>query len=196
MFAVVFEVEPKPERFDDYLRIAGELRPDLLGIDGFLDNRRFSSRRHPGRLLSLSLWRDEASVIRWRTHAAHKAAQLAGRTDIFRGYHLRVGEVISGNAVTPPRPGSRDAQANSPRAVSVVETPDSELPPSLSGLLDWDLFDGITIAGQLLMLLSWQDAAAMLAWPERGGAVRHDVRVVRDYGLRDRAEAPGRLSPL
>ena len=196
MFAVVFEVEPKPERFDDYLRIAGELRPGLLAIDGCLDNRRFTSRRHPGRLLSLSLWRDEASVIRWRTHAAHAAAQLAGRMDIFRAYHLRVGEVVSGSAVTSPRPCSSDARANSARAVSVVETPDSELPPSLSGLLDWDLFDGITIAGQRLMLLSWQDTAAMAAWPERGGAARHDVRVVRDYGLRDRTEAPGRFNRL
>ena len=68
MFAVIFEVQPKPERWDDYLDLASELKPKLEAIDGFIDNERFESKRTKGRLLSLSTWRDEKAVIRWRSH--------------------------------------------------------------------------------------------------------------------------------
>jgi len=59
MFVVLFEVQPHPELFDEYLGVAKLLRPDLEAIDGFIDNTRFASARTPGRLLSLSTWRDE-----------------------------------------------------------------------------------------------------------------------------------------
>src|SRR5260221_10021988 len=95
MFAVIFEVKPKPDAFDAYLRHAGELRPELEAIDGFLDNRRFASRRRPGWLLSLSLWRDEKAVIRWRTAAHHHEVQRQGRDHVFADYHLRVGEIVA-----------------------------------------------------------------------------------------------------
>jgi hypothetical protein len=52
------------------------------------------------------------------------------------------------------------------------------------------MFDGVTDPTARLLLLSWRDPAAMTAWAEPGGARRCDVRVVRDYGLHDRAEAP------
>src|SRR5260370_25512843 len=68
MFAVIFEVQPKPERWDDYLGLAKQLKPKLEAIDGFIDNERFESKRTKGRLLSLSTWRDEKAVIRWRSH--------------------------------------------------------------------------------------------------------------------------------
>src|SRR5262249_22944608 len=95
MFAVIFEVEPKPERREDYLALAQRLRPALEAIDGFVSVERFASRRHEGRMLSLSLWRDEKAVIRWRTHAAHHGAQERGRGEIFGDYRLRVGEVAA-----------------------------------------------------------------------------------------------------
>ena len=94
MFVVLFEVDPRPERWDDYLRYAGMLRPELEKIDGFLDNRRFRSRRHDGWLLSLSFWRDEAAVAAWRRQEEHREAQRAGRDGIFRNYRLRVAAVV------------------------------------------------------------------------------------------------------
>src|SRR5215469_1307589 len=66
MYAVIFEVEPKPDQFEEYLAIAGRLRPELERIDGFIDNERFRDLARPGCVLSLSTWRDEASLIRWR----------------------------------------------------------------------------------------------------------------------------------
>lgn len=92
MIAVIFEVEPADR--DAYFRIAGELRPLLDGIDGFISIERFQSLNDPERVLSMSFWRDEESVARWRNLEAHRAAQSAGRGNVFRDYRLRVAEVV------------------------------------------------------------------------------------------------------
>ena len=101
MFAVIFEVQPRTERFDDYLALAARLKPRLEAIDGFIDVDRFKSQRNAGLILSLSTWRDEKAVIRWRTQAEHHGAQEKGRFEIFEDYHLRVGEIVADSA--PPR---------------------------------------------------------------------------------------------
>jgi heme-degrading monooxygenase HmoA len=94
MHAVIFEVEPAPERRQDYLDIAARLRPELEQIDGFISVERFESLSQPGKILSLSFWRDDAAVARWRQHEEHRAAQRAGRGGIFRGYRLRVAQIV------------------------------------------------------------------------------------------------------
>ncbi|WP_445939431.1 antibiotic biosynthesis monooxygenase family protein, partial [Pseudomonas sp.] len=48
----------------------------------------------PGKLLSLSFWRDEDAVKRWRTLEVHRHAQAAGRGGVFADYRLRVAEVM------------------------------------------------------------------------------------------------------
>src|SRR5690348_13451245 len=112
MHAVIFEVEPEPGRRQDYLDIAARLRPELEKIDGFISVERFESLTQPGKILSLSFWRDEAAVERWRRHEEHQAAQRAGRGGIFRNYRLRVAAVIrdygmNDRAEAPqPPPGS------------------------------------------------------------------------------------------
>ncbi|MGE0418304.1 MAG: antibiotic biosynthesis monooxygenase [Acetobacteraceae bacterium] len=194
MFAVIFEVTPRPEQWDAYLAHAAALRPELLAIDGFLDNRRYASRRHPGQLLSLSLWRDEKSVIRWRTHGGHHAVQVAGRQAVFSDYHLRVGEVARDNGQVLPPVRLDETESGAARAVTLIETPTDDAPPA--GIIDWDRFDGITVPGSTLLLLSWPDMAAMGGWTTRGGGRRLDIRVIRDYGLRDRAEAPQYHRPV
>ncbi|MBV9043761.1 MAG: antibiotic biosynthesis monooxygenase [Alphaproteobacteria bacterium] len=94
MIAVIFEVEPADGRRDDYLGTAARLRQLLDGIDGFVSIERFESLTTPGKILSLSLWRDEAAVAAWRTLEAHRAAQAAGRNALFRDYRLRVAHVL------------------------------------------------------------------------------------------------------
>jgi heme-degrading monooxygenase HmoA len=95
MFVAIFEVHPKAERFDDYLALAKRLRPALEKIDGFVDNERFRSTRRPGWVLSLSTWRDEKSIVRWRTTGVHHIAQKQGRAEILEDYHLRIGDVTA-----------------------------------------------------------------------------------------------------
>jgi heme-degrading monooxygenase HmoA len=94
MIAVIFEVQPAMGRRDAYLGIAAELREQLQGIDGFISIERFESLSQPGRLLSLSFWRDEAAVRQWRNTEEHRQAQMAGRGGVFADYRLRVAEVL------------------------------------------------------------------------------------------------------
>lgn len=94
MIAVIFELEPRPGAQDRYFGLAADMRPLLEGIDGFLSVERFQSVTTPGRFVSLSFWRDEASVRAWRCHADHRGAQREGREDLFSNYRLRVASVI------------------------------------------------------------------------------------------------------
>src|SRR5919106_6181615 len=93
MFSVLFEVHPKPDRWDAYLGYAKMLRPELEQIDGFVDNIRYRSLTREGWILSLSGWRDEKAVVRWRTRRRHHDVQTKGRSEILSDYHLRVGEL-------------------------------------------------------------------------------------------------------
>ena len=93
MFNVMFEVRPRPERFDAYLKLAAHLKPLLEQSDGFVDNERFASHRRAGWILSLSSWRDEKALVRWRTDAEHHRVQERGRSEVFEDYRLRVGDV-------------------------------------------------------------------------------------------------------
>lgn len=94
MIAVIFELRPQPGRKQDYLDTAAALRPLLEQIDGFVSIERFQSLADPERLLSLSFWRDEEAVRRWRNLEAHRAAQEFGRGEAFADYRLCVAEVV------------------------------------------------------------------------------------------------------
>ncbi|MBV7542513.1 antibiotic biosynthesis monooxygenase [Acidovorax sp. sic0104] len=94
MMAVIFEVLPAPGQRDAYLAAAAALRPVLEQVDGFISIERFESLSQPGKLLSLSFWRDEDAVARWRQMEAHRATQQAGRAGIFADYRLRVAAVV------------------------------------------------------------------------------------------------------
>ena len=94
MIAVIFEVWPKLPRKQDYLNIAAELKPLLENIDGFISIERFESLYEPGKILSLSFFRDEAAVNSWRNTIEHRKAQSKGRHEIFANYRLRVASVV------------------------------------------------------------------------------------------------------
>lgn len=94
MIAVIFEVEPKEGRAQDYFDIAMGLKSELEKIDGFISIERFESTTRPGRFVSLSFWRDEAAVTSWREHAGHAAAQAKGKAEIFADFRIRVADVI------------------------------------------------------------------------------------------------------
>jgi heme-degrading monooxygenase HmoA len=94
MIAVIFEVWPADGRREEYLDLAGELRPELEKIDGFISVERFQSITDPAKMLSLSIWRDEAAVAAWRNHIKHRRTQVKGRRGVFRDYRLRVAGVV------------------------------------------------------------------------------------------------------
>ncbi len=94
MIAVIFEVEPRAGHEQRYFEIAAELRPVLEQIDGFISVERFESLTKKGRYLSLSFWRDEDSVRRWRNQPTHRQGQQEGRSEVFDGYRLRIASVV------------------------------------------------------------------------------------------------------
>jgi heme-degrading monooxygenase HmoA len=204
MFVVIFEVQPKAERWDDYLETARLLRPEIEQIDGFVNNERYKSERTEGRVLSLSTWRDEKALVRWRTHATHHVqGQERGRFEIFEEYHLRVGEVTADSAAVPETelPGQRFDATEIGQATVVTLTEvgpghDHAAPrlPMVDGpgLVDQEWFASLTTEGKRVLLASWaDDRAAGRYKPGAGGGVRHrQVRIIRDYGMRDRREAP------
>jgi heme-degrading monooxygenase HmoA len=94
MIAVIFEVWPGEGQRQTYLDIAADLRPLLAAIDGFISIERFESLTEPGKILSLSFWRDEAAVTAWRQLEAHREAQSRGRAEVLENYQLRVAAVV------------------------------------------------------------------------------------------------------
>ena len=94
MHAVIFEVWPKEEGRQEYLDIAAALRPTLEKMDGFISIERFQSLTDPGKILSLSFWRDDEAIAGWRRVETHRMAQAKGRGELFRDYRLRIAGVI------------------------------------------------------------------------------------------------------
>ena len=216
MFCVIFEVQPRPELRDTYFAQGRLLRPELEQIDGFVDNTRYASLTRAGWVLSLSGWRDEKALVRWRTHARHHETQSFGRSQIFLDYHLRVGEVVldtripAGQELRQQRLDETAAGAGTTVTLLSAFRPDDPSCPSdpeatarwlglkaeAPGLLSWDVFGAVLAPGDLLLLLSWKDAHAAEVFETKrrpndseGGRLRR-VRVVRDYGMFDRREAP------
>jgi len=214
MFSVLFEVHPRPERQDDYLAHAKLLRPELERIDGFVDNVRYRSLTRPGWILSLSAWRDEKALVRWRTHALHHGVQEKGRFEVFLDYHLRVGEIVrdtrlpAGQAIRQQRLDETETGAattvtlvDAPRPAEHVASTRPEavgealgLVRDAPGLVAWDVFEAVLQPGEVVLMMSWRDRAAAEAFEAGRRAVERTrlrrVRIVRDYGMFDRREAP------
>ena len=94
MIAIIFEFTPAPGRKQDYLDLAAGLGAEVKDFDGFISIERFESITHPGRFVSISWWRDEEAVRRWRNVQKHREAQKKGRGGIFSTYRLRVAQVL------------------------------------------------------------------------------------------------------
>src|SRR6185312_7357113 len=215
MFSVIFEVLPAEGKKDDYLELAKHLKPILESIDGFVDNERFESKMRPGWVLSHSTWRDEKSVIRWRSEGEHHVVQEKSRFEIFQDSHLRVGDVTSDTAPPKAAPIKElrfdETEVGHAKTVTFTEVTPSkgaafvaqaDLLPSHLGLdvaadavVEHDVYASIYNPGKLALLVSWKDAKAAAAWSPRKiegmDELRHrKIRIVRDYGRFDRREAP------
>lgn len=214
MFSAMLEVNPKPEQFDAYLGMAKMLRPELEKIEGFIDNNRYASLTREGWLLSLSSWRDEKSLVRWRTTTAHHKIQQAARDRVFADYRLRIGQVVSDNQL-PAGQVLREqrldvTEAGSGTAVTLLDAKCSPewlkqtgaegvakslgVDTNAPGLISWDVFDALMTPGDVIVVVTWQDQAAVEAFERAAqtadGSRRRSIRIVREYGMFDRREAP------
>ena len=214
MFSVIFEVHPKSDQWDAYLDNAKMLRPELERVDGFVDNIRYKSLTRDGWILSLSGWRDEKSVVRWRTAMRHQMVQEKGRSEILLDYHLRVGQVThdtrvpSGHRIEDQR--LDETEVGEGTAVTLIDAQLSAtscdmgstsgtasylgLNSKAQGLASWDVYDAVLTPGDVILMMAWKTTADAGAFARSGmlpsgGRLGH-VRVVRDYGMFDRREAP------
>ncbi len=110
MIAVIFEVHPKPGRREEYLGLAADLRPLLEKIDGFISVERFESLTEPGKILSLSFFRDQKAVDAWRNTESHRRVQRKGREDVFENYRLRIAGVIRDYGMHDREEAPRDSR--------------------------------------------------------------------------------------
>jgi heme-degrading monooxygenase HmoA len=111
MIAVIFEVWPKPDHKQDYLDLAGSLRPILETIDGFISIERFESLTEKGKILSLSFFRDEAAIEAWRNVSEHRRSQAKGRAKIFENYRIRIAGVVRDYGMNERAQAPKDSRA-------------------------------------------------------------------------------------
>ena len=110
MIAVIFEALPAEGKWEDYIDTASALRPALERIEGFISVERFQSLGHPEKVLSLSFWKNEASVHQWRNTEMHRMAQKAGRESIFSDYRIRVAAVVRDYSLTNREEAPQDSK--------------------------------------------------------------------------------------
>lgn len=214
MFAAMLEVNPKPEQFNAYLGMAKVLRLELEKIDGFIDNNRYASLTREGWLLSLSSWRDEKALVRWRSQAAHHKIMQAARDRVFSDYRLRIGQVVSDNQlpagqvlieqrldVTETGRGTAVTLHEGKFSPDGVKQAGAEavakslgVDTSAAGLVAWDVFDALMTPGDVIAVVTWRDQAAAEAFEREAatadGLRQRSVRIIREYGMFDRREAP------
>ena len=217
MFAVIFEVHPSSAAWDKYLSLAAFLKPQLFQIPGFIDNIRYKSLTRDGWILSLSSWKDEKALVKWRTKESHHDVQEKGRAGVLTDYHLRVGQYVSdsevpeGHEIVEQRLESTEIGAGKfvvlvdgvgfgkeklegMKAVEVAESLGLRFGEGIEGLGAWDVFDAVLTPGDVILLTEWKDDEAAKRFEDRVAQKREmrvrRVRIVRDYGMFDRREAP------
>ena len=94
MIAIIFEVFPKSSKKDEYLRLAAQMRSIVDQIEGFISVERFQSITNPNKLLSISLFENEAAVDEWRNLSVHRKMQSKGRKEFFEDYDIKVVQVL------------------------------------------------------------------------------------------------------
>jgi heme-degrading monooxygenase HmoA len=214
MFCVLFEVHPRSDQWDAYLDYAKQLRRRLERMDGFIDNTRYRSLGREGWILSVSTWRDEKSLVRWRVDAQHHAVQEKGRAEVFLDYHLCIGPVthdtsVAGNDALPEERLDETATGAGTTVVLIdASRPPDALSPmdpkrraaslgldtTAAGLVGFDVFEAVLTPGDFVVMSTWHEEIHARtfhanALTPRDARLRR-VRVVRDYGMFDRREAP------
>jgi heme-degrading monooxygenase HmoA len=214
VFAGMLEVNPKSDQVNTYFGMAKMLRPELEKIDGFIENARYTSLSRPGWILSLSSWRDEKSLVRWSVESTHHKTMQTARDRVFADYSMHIGEFVADTRlpagqtllqqrldVTEAGIGKAITLLDAQREPDWVKQAGADaaakslgFDPDASGVVDWDVFDAIATPGDLIALAKWSDLASAEAFQQEATLpddVRlRNVRVVRDYGMFDRREAP------
>lgn len=98
-YAVIFASQREASDADDgYGAMAERMVALAAEQDGFLGVE--SARDAEGFGITVSYWRDEAAIARWKADAEHREAQSRGRRDWYRHFELRVARVERARSFT------------------------------------------------------------------------------------------------
>jgi heme-degrading monooxygenase HmoA len=214
MFCGMLEVNPRSDRFNTYFGMAKMLRPGLEKIDGFIDNARYTSLTGPEWLLSLSGWRDEKALVSWSVESNHHKVMQTARDRVFADYGMHIGEFVAdthvpegqkllqerldvteagiGKAITPLDAQRKPDWVKQAGTGAVVKS--LGVDPGESDDVEWDVFDAIATPGDVIALVKWSDLSNAETFVRKTALPESlrlwQIRVVRDYGMFDRREAP------
>jgi heme-degrading monooxygenase HmoA len=204
MMSLFFEVEIKPGRTEQYLKLAASLKPELEEMGGCLFLDRFRSLSRDNLILSYQIWQDEGSMTAWRVHAHHHEVQTLGRDKVFSDYRLRIGQVIHEAKPGQPvwqserRSPYNDPARRPPCFALAAESKNAELAVAP----EWrsESFASVYREGHFAHLIDVPNLEAGLAF---GPHLFADptieyirvIEVIRDYGMYDRTEAPQYYPP-
>jgi heme-degrading monooxygenase HmoA len=201
MQALLFEMEPRDGHEDHYFRHATKLRPILMQHDGLIYIERFKSLSRPKVILSHSLWRDEASIARWRTDREHHKSQTAGRFEHFKDYRIRISHTLRYQEPnSEAEEWSNDGSYNTPHRTTdrfvVILRHLNQLTTQ-----EGETFASVTETKSYLSVIevgNEDDGRSRIDEALNGGGVLTALlaRVSRDYGMYDRAEAPQYFEPV
>jgi heme-degrading monooxygenase HmoA len=203
MIGLFFEVTPRIGHEQAYFDIAAGLRPELMKNEGLVFIDRFKSQSRARVVLSHSMWRDEASLARWRTHAQHHVAQVAGRQQHFEDYRLRIGQCVcewlpneGDPRQLPENQSYNDPALQQERFMLAVTT---QMPHG--GVADSEVFASVSRSSEYILVSSPStrqeglNAVQILSSRSELSSVRLYL-VSRDYGMYDRKEAPQYYPPV
>ena len=175
MHCLFFDVRPKPGHMDHYFDHVARLKPVLARHEGLMFLDRYRPLDEPDALLSHQLWADEAAIAAWRADATHRASQSAGRKVHFDGYRIRVGVEVA-----PDRDSSEPGR--------FLLAAYGAAPAQIMGARS---YESVNNAGRFVTLVSHDTLAA--ATDAAAGSDAEETRlfrILRDYTMTDRAEAP------
>ena len=94
-FAVIFsslrgDEDPAYARTATRMLALAAGQPGYLGVESVRDGDGFG--------ITVSYWRDEASILHWKRHAEHAEARRRGRQVWYRHFELRVARVERAHA--------------------------------------------------------------------------------------------------
>lgn len=201
MHALFFEVTPRPGHEDRYFERAAALRPILEQNEGLIFIDRYKSLTRPDTILSYSLWKDEASLARWRSEPRHRAAQKAGREVHFTDYRLRIAQVIQsatredGERKWPEAVACNDPGLTPRRLMAVVESNGRPYGD------DGEVFLSVNREAVYVTVMSAEtdkqgDELVRAAGGQDFVSSARLCLVSRDYGMFDRREAPQYFAPV
>ena len=93
MLMCVIEFGTLPGMDERNRALVAELMVEARKNDGFISKEAFTSRDNPGKVITISYWRDEEALRAWMRDPAHRRTIPLGRSELFSHYTIQIAEI-------------------------------------------------------------------------------------------------------